>query len=39
MVSVRCALVSLSPADYLFEDEPLVNQFISVPKDQSKQVT
>jgi len=23
-------------SDYLFEDKPLVNKFISVPKDQSK---
>ena len=30
-------LVALTTAvDYLFEDEPLVNKFISVPKDQSK---
>lgn len=27
---------SLTITDYLFEDEPLVNKFVSVPKDQSE---
>ena len=32
------SLTTQHTSDYLFEDEPLVNKFISVPKDQSKKI-